>query len=440
MTGPHTAFEVLTLFPAAIESFVSAGLLGRAIERGLVAVHATDIRAFTSDRHRTVDDAPFGGGAGMVMKAEPVVAAIESVVAARGPMHRVLLTPSAPRLDQRMVERLAGMPRIGLLCGRYEGIDDRVREHWVDECISLGDFVLGGGEVAALVVIEAVSRLLDGVVGNPASITDDSFAGQLLEYPQYTRPAVFRGHAVPDVLLGGDHGAIERWRTSAALRRTWALRPDLRQASELRPLEPLPAELPIHLAIAPHGIDEAPALVDLVRAHDLAGLVVLGANDDELDAWTRATAGRCSLTAVADLRTLRRRLKSRTASRDSTEPRVPWIVGLARGPVSTSVDAAIDELRTCTRAQPSGLVLVVDAAPADVDLLWTAEGALERASTHAVDPSGAASPLDAMVAPRAGIVDPPAPSSRAAIVARALTGLAAVRPARNRPERAAQDR
>jgi tRNA (guanine37-N1)-methyltransferase len=426
MTAPRTAFEVLTLFPAAIESFVSAGLLGRAIERGLVAVHATDIRTFTTDRHRTVDDAPFGGGAGMVMKAEPVVAALESVEAARGPMHRVLLTPSAPRLDQRIVERLAGLPRIALLCGRYEGIDDRVREHFVDECISLGDFVLGGGEVAALAVIEAVARLLEGVVGNPASITGDSFAhdpaGPLLEYPQYTRPAVFRGHAVPEVLLGGDHAAIERWRTSAALRRTWALRP------ELRPREPLPAGVPIHLAIAPHGIDDAPALVELVRTHALAGLVLIGASDHELDQWTRATAGRCALTAVADLGKLRRRLKPRSGTAEPGGPRVPWIVAVTRGPSPIPVDAVLDELRTCTRAQPSALVVVADPALGDADVLWTADGPLERASTHAPDPTGCAPPPDPKVAPRAGIADPPAPSSRAAIVARALTGLAVVRP------------
>ena len=242
-------------------------------------------------------------------------------------MHRVLLTPSAPRLDQRTVERLAGMPRIALLCGRYEGIDDRVREHFVDECVSLGDFVLGGGEVAALAVIEAVARLLEGVVGNPDSVTGDSFShheagAPLLEYPQYTRPAVFRDHAVPEVLLGGDHAAIERWRTQAALRRTWALRP------ELRPRVPLPADVPVHLAIDASAIDDAARLVELVRAHRLAGLVILGASDEQVDAWAFATAGRCPITAFADLRALRRRMKSRAAAR-SPRSRISARCGVA---------------------------------------------------------------------------------------------------------------
>ena len=225
-------FEVLTIFPAAIEAFVGAGLMAKAITRELVAVHCTDPREFTTDRHRSVDDAPFGGGAGMVMKPGPVVDALEHVEAARGPMHRILLTPSAPRFDQRAAERLASHDRIALLCGRYEGIDDRVREHWVDECLSIGDFVLNGGEVAAAVIIEAVSRLREGVLGNPESIAGESFAsedwqpGVVLEHPQYTRPAEFRGHAVPPVLLGGDHEAIARWRRRVACLRTWALRPD----------------------------------------------------------------------------------------------------------------------------------------------------------------------------------------------------------------------
>jgi tRNA (guanine37-N1)-methyltransferase len=247
MAEPATTFEVFTLFPEAVRAFARAGLLGRAVQRGVVAVETTDFRDFTTDRHRTVDDTPFGGGPGMVIKPEPVVAALEHVAALRGAMHRVLLTPSAPRFDQRAAERLATLPRIALLCGRYEGIDDRVREHFVDECFSLGDFVLGGGEVAALAIIEAVSRLRDGVVGNRESVEGDSFAsstdGMLLEFPQYTRPADFRGHRVPDVLQGGDHQAIAQWRRRASLARTWALRPDL------RPPQRWPA-LAIHAVVA----------------------------------------------------------------------------------------------------------------------------------------------------------------------------------------------
>src|SRR5690606_18497917 len=169
-------FEVFTIFPAAIEAFVEAGIMARAIERGLVVVRCTDFREFTDDRHRTVDDAPFGGGAGMVIKPEPVAAALEAVVSERGPMHTILLTPSGPRFDQRVAERLASERRIALLCGRYEGIDDRIREHFVDECLSLGDFVLNGGEVAAAAIIEAVARLREGVLGNPESIATESFA------------------------------------------------------------------------------------------------------------------------------------------------------------------------------------------------------------------------------------------------------------------------
>lgn len=311
MTAPPSSpvegccFEVFTLFPAAIEGFVGAGLLGKAIEHGRVTVRCTDLRDFTTDRHRTVDDAPFGGGAGMVIKPGPVVEAMEHVVRERGPFHRILLTPSAPRFDQRVAARLARLPRIGLLCGRYEGIDDRVREHFVDECLSLGDFVLGGGEVAALVIIEAVTRLVDGVVGNPQSVDADSFGREgrigLLEHPHYTRPARFRGHAVPPVLLGGDHAAIARWRHRAALRRTWALRPDL------RPRPRLPPEHPVYLAVPAAALADAAALAAVARHHGLAGLIVLD-HPHALPAWLEATAGRISVALLPDPKALRRRL------------------------------------------------------------------------------------------------------------------------------------
>jgi tRNA (guanine-N1)-methyltransferase len=247
-------FEIFTIFPQAIEAFVSSGIIARAIQRELVVVRCTDLRSFTHDRHRSVDDAPFGGGAGMVMKPEPIAVALDAVIAERGPVHTILLTPSGARFDQRVAERLAGERRIALLCGRYEGIDDRIREHFVDECLSIGDFVLNGGEVAAAVVIEAVSRLREGVLGNPESLASESFAvettdpdawqpGLVVEYPHYTRPASFRGREVPPVLLSGDHAAIEAWRRRAACLRTWALRP------ELRPRWRLPVGHPIYLAI-----------------------------------------------------------------------------------------------------------------------------------------------------------------------------------------------
>jgi tRNA (guanine-N1)-methyltransferase len=248
-----------------------------------------------------------------------VVEAMEHVARERGPFHRVLLTPSAPRFDQAVAARLARLPRIGLLCGRYEGIDDRVREHWVDECLSLGDFVLGGGEVAALVVIEAVSRLLEGVVGNPESVYADSFGhtGQasLLEHPHYTRPAVFRGHPVPPVLLGGDHAAIARWRHASALRRTWAVRPDLRPRSRLPPGHP------VYIAVPPAALPDATELADVIRRHAATGLVVVGhatpdpagGSDGELDdplaPWLRATGGRVSVAAFGEAKALRRRLQ-----------------------------------------------------------------------------------------------------------------------------------
>lgn len=314
-------FEVLTLFPEAVQAFVRAGLLGKALQRELVRVQCTNIRDFTTDRHRTVDDTPFGGGAGMVMKAEPVVAALEAIEARGGSMHRILLTPSAPRFDQRVAERLSRLDRIALICGRYEGIDDRVREHFVDECLSLGDFVLGGGEVAALAVIEAVSRLREGVLGNPDSIVDESFArdagGDVLECPQYTRPAEFRGHGIPPVLLGGNHAAIERWRKRAARRRTWAFRPELRRVA------PLSDQVELHLAIDAAASDLDPAALSVVaRRHRVKSIVLLGAERRAIVPWVEATAGRVQVTAFGDLRALRKRMRQRGGD----EPRVITLV------------------------------------------------------------------------------------------------------------------
>ncbi len=310
MTGDQPrpcCFEVFTLFPGAIDGFVGAGLLGKAIERGRVQVRCTDFRRFATDRHRTVDDTPFGGGAGMVMTPGPVVEAMEHVAAERGAFHRVLLTPSAPRFDQRVAARLAKHERIGLLCGRYEGIDDRVRENFVDECLSLGDFVLGGGEVAALVIIEAISRLIDGVVGNPQSVHADSFGREgesaVLEHPHYTRPAQFRGHAVPPVLLAGNHEAIARWRHEQALGRTWALRPDLRVSRRLGP------EHPIYLAVPPSARANAAQLTAVARDHGVAGLIVVGEDPDQLPAWLAATEGRASVAVLPDGKALRRRFR-----------------------------------------------------------------------------------------------------------------------------------
>lgn len=371
-----TVFEVFTLFPEAIEHFVSAGLLGKAIDRELVAVHCTSYRDFTDDKHRTVDDTPFGGGAGMVIKPEPVVRAIEHVEAARGPMHRVLLTPSAPVFDHAAAVRLAAMPRIGLLCGRYEGIDDRVREHFVHECLSLGDFVLGGGEVAALAIIEAVSRMVEGVLGNPDSARFESFApgahGSFLEHPQYTRPASFRGHDVPAVLLGGDHDAIEKWRREASRRRTWALRPDLRVGAAKAAAMAAPIHLVVDAAAASGDDDDdfIRAVLGVARHHGVEGVVLVDPPLARLERWVAAAAGRPAVVALADAATIRRRLKraGRPKGTGSAGPGprpAPWIVGLA-GPA-----------RASAHATPAAAVTVGSAAEL-ADAMAAADPATQR--------------------------------------------------------------
>lgn len=216
--------DVFTLFPELINSYTSQSILGRASSAGLLDVRPHDIRDATTDVHRTVDDAPFGGGAGMVMKPEPIVASVRTVDPARPLFY---LAPTGRRLDQAFAAELAELDGFSLLCGRYEGVDERVRDEVIDGEISIGDYVLAGGELAALVVIEAVARLLPGVLGNAASADDESFSAGLLEYPHYTRPAEFEGREVPAVLRSGDHGAVENWRFAQALARTLRHRPDL---------------------------------------------------------------------------------------------------------------------------------------------------------------------------------------------------------------------
>ncbi|MEY2438323.1 MAG: tRNA (guanine37-N1)-methyltransferase [Acidimicrobiaceae bacterium] len=220
--------DVFTIFPEMVEGFASLSLLGKARERGLLDVRVHDLRASASDPHRSVDDSPFGGGAGMVLLPEPLFASVE---AANPPRPLYLLGPGGRRLDQDVARELAAHDAgFSLLCGRYEGVDARVREHLVDGELSVGDYVLAGGEVAAMVVLEAVGRLVPGVMGNEASAGDESFADGLLEYPQYTRPADFRGWAVPEVLRSGDHARVARWRRAQALARTIMERPDLIEA------------------------------------------------------------------------------------------------------------------------------------------------------------------------------------------------------------------
>ncbi len=222
--------DVFTIFPEIVEGFSSQSLLGKARERGLLDVRTQDLRAHTTDVHRTVDDSPFGGGAGMVLMPGPLVAAIE---AADPPRPLFLLGPGGRRFDQALARELAASGGFSLLCGRYEGVDQRVVDGWCDDELSIGDFVLAGGEVAAMVVLEAVGRLVPGVMGNAESGTEESFSAGLLEYPQFTRPADFRGHGVPEVLRSGDHGRIARWRHAQALARTAAARPDLLAARPL---------------------------------------------------------------------------------------------------------------------------------------------------------------------------------------------------------------
>ena len=216
--------DVFTIFPGMVEAYAGESILGRAGAAGHLDVRAHDLRLATEDVHRTIDDSPFGGGAGMVMMPEPVFAAVEAV---DPPRPLILLGPGGRRFDQSVAAELAALDGFSLLCGRYEGVDERIRTGLCDDEVSLGDFVLAGGELAALAIMEAVARLRPGVLGNEASPDDESFADGLLEYPHYTRPADFRGMEVPEVLRSGDHGRVARWRRAGALVRTLALRPDL---------------------------------------------------------------------------------------------------------------------------------------------------------------------------------------------------------------------
>jgi len=217
---------VFTIFPAVVEAPLPGSLLGRAIGAGVLDVRVHDLRQWSVDRHRTVDDAPFGGGPGMVMKPEPFFAAVESLDPDRGRV--LLMSPAGRRLDQELVRALSSEPHLTILCGRYEGVDERVADGLPAEEISIGDYVLSGGELPALVLIEAVTRLVPGVIGKEASHEQDSFsAGGLLDHPHYTRPQEFRGMSVPEVLVSGNHGEVDRWRRDAAIEKTRRNRPGL---------------------------------------------------------------------------------------------------------------------------------------------------------------------------------------------------------------------
>ncbi len=227
-------FDIVTIFPRMVAAALDEGVVARACGRGVLDVVVHDLRDFTTDRHRVVDDVPFGGGPGMVLKPEPLFRAIEHIRATRGAPGAVILTsPQGRTFTQAEAGRLAGLPHVVLLCGRYEGVDERVREAVCTEELSIGDYVLTGGELPALVVLDAVARLVPGVVGDEQSIEGESFVRGLLDFPHYTRPAEYDGRGVPDVLLSGHHGAIRRWRKRAALERTLARRPELLERAAL---------------------------------------------------------------------------------------------------------------------------------------------------------------------------------------------------------------
>ena len=232
--------DIVTLFPEMFESVFSQSIVGRAVKNGLVDIHICNFRDYAHDKHRTVDDCPYGGGPGMVLKPEPLFEAVEAVITESekhpdgAPVSRrvVLMTPQGKKLTQEAVERLSGCEHLVLVCGHYEGVDERIREHLVSDEISIGDYVLSGGELASMVVVDAVVRLVPGALGCAESGVSDSFSSGLLQYPQYTRPPVFRDWSVPEVLLSGNHAEIERWRKGQSLKRTVERRPDLVEGLE----------------------------------------------------------------------------------------------------------------------------------------------------------------------------------------------------------------
>jgi len=221
-------FDIVTIFPRMVEAGLAEGVISRGVERGLLDIKVHDLREYTIDRHRSVDDVPYGGGPGMVMKPEPLARAVEDIRARRGnPDTVVLLSPQGRRFTQAEAVRMSGLRHVALLCGRYEGMDERVRTLVATEELSIGDYVLSGGELPALVIVDVISRLVPGVVGDARSVEEDSFSRGLLDYPHYTRPSEFSGEKVPDVLMSGHHEQVRRWRKKTAIQRTLERRPEL---------------------------------------------------------------------------------------------------------------------------------------------------------------------------------------------------------------------
>lgn len=355
-------FTVVTIFPEMFASVLDSSILGKARAAGLIQVDFVDPRTFTSDRHRTVDDSPYGGGPGMVMKVEPLVAAIESATSAGGPAHRVLLTPVGAPLDQRRVRALAAREHLVLVCGRYEGIDERVSELAIDEEISLGDFVITGGELAAMALIDATSRYVPGVLGESTSTDEESFSAALLEYPQYTRPAVFRDCEVPPVLLSGDHARIRRWRRARSLERTARRRPDLWARHRLDPDDrALLAEMPAldvagrtYVALVHHPV------------HDRTGAVVTTAvtnfdvHDIARTAATYGLAGYLMVTPVAAQRDKVDRILAVWGAEDARggDNRLE---ALGRVRTAASLEDAIASIEAAHGARPRVVLTTADA-------------------------------------------------------------------------------
>ena len=227
-------FDIVTIFPRMVAAGIAEGVVSRGVERGLLDIAVHDLRDYTSDRHRSVDDVPYGGGPGMVMKPEPLARAVEDIRARRGsPDTVVLLSPQGRRFTQAEAVRMSGLRHVALLCGRYEGMDERIRTLVATEELSIGDYVVSGGELPALVIVDAISRLVPGVVGDTRSVEEDSFSRGLLDHPHYTRPSEFAGEKVPDVLMSGHHEQVRRWRKKTALRRTLERRPELLDVAAL---------------------------------------------------------------------------------------------------------------------------------------------------------------------------------------------------------------
>jgi tRNA (guanine37-N1)-methyltransferase len=228
-------FDILSIFPEMFASPLNCSILKRAREKGLVEIHLHNIRDYAEDKHKMTDDAPYGGGGGMVMKVEPIDRALASILPEKGGILTVLLTPQGETFSQKMAEEMSLRSRIVLISGHYEGVDERVRDHLVDQEVSMGDYILTGGELSAMIMIDAISRLVPGVLGNNESASSDSFSMGLLEYPHYTRPSDYRGWRVPEVLLSGNHREILAWRRKESLRRTYVRRPDLLEKIALSP-------------------------------------------------------------------------------------------------------------------------------------------------------------------------------------------------------------